>query len=156
MQFVTDANVHTLALDLDELYALGQLNTDREPIDVRFEPAPGIHAILGDSLFTASKAANLPAVIGSAPFGTLFTVPHRPMLIMLPISGPETVPAVQQLLSMTMQTLRSGPQPGGVLSPDVHFSRNGQVSRVSSIDESGSVSINVDARLQQALEEAIG
>lgn len=154
--FVSDANLHELALSLDELYAFGQLNTDREPIDERFEPAPGIEGVFGDSLFTASKAANLPAVIGSSPFGTLFTVPHRHMLIMLPIRGPETVAAVGQLMAITMQVLRGGPPPGGVLSPDIHFSRDHQVSRVSSIDETGAVSINVDERLQQALEDAIG
>ncbi len=156
VQFIADAHLDQLALSLDELYAFGQLNTDREPIDERFEPAPGVQAILGDSLFTASKAANLPAVIGSAPFGTLFTVPHRHMLIMLPLRGPETLAAVEQLVGITMQVLRGGPVPGGVLSPDIHFSRDHQVSRVSSIDETGAVSINVDERLQKALEDAIG
>ena len=156
VQFVTDDNLGGLALALDDLYAFGQLNTDREPVDERFEPSPGIQAIIGDSLFTASKAANLPAAIGAAPFGTLFTVPHRHMLIVLPITGPETVAAVEHLVGVTMQVLSSGPPPGGTLSTDIHFSRDHEVSRVSSIDDAGAVSIHVDARLQQALEEVVG
>jgi hypothetical protein len=155
VQFVTDLNLDGLALSLDELYAYGQLNTDQEPIDERFEPIPGIHVIAGDSLFTASKAANLPGVFGAAPLGTLFTMPHRHMLIALPITGPETLRAVEQLVGATMRVL-STPAPGGVLSADVLFSRDGEVSRVSSIDEEGNVSMVVDDRLQQALEQAIG
>ena len=156
VQFITDANVDGLDLSLDELYAYGQLNTDREPVDERFEPSPGVQVFIGESLFTASKAANLPAVIGASPLGTLFTLPHRHMLIALPITGPETLTAVEHLVALTMQVLSSEPPPGGVISANVLFSRNQEVSRVSSIDEQGTVSIKVDERLQQALEEAIG
>lgn len=156
VQFITDSDLDGLALSLDELYAYGQLNTDREPIDERVEPAPGIQVVVGDSLFTASKAANLPAVLGAAPFGTLFTLPHRHMLIALPITGPETLSAVESLVALTMQVLGNGPAPGGVLSADVLFSRDGDVDRVSSIDEDGTVSITVDARLQHAIEQAVG
>lgn len=156
VQFVSDADVDRLAVGLDELYAYGQRNTDGEPVDRRFEPAPGIQVIVGDSMFTASKAANLPAVIGEAPRGALITIPHRHVLIALPVTGAETLPAVEQLLEITMQVLRSGPPPGGVVSADILFSRDGEVSRVSSIDDEGMVSIAVDERLQSALEEAIG
>lgn len=155
VQYISDLHVPKLALPLDDLYAFGQLNTDREPIDERFEPEPGITAIMGESLFIASKAANLPAVLGSSPFGTLFTVPHRHLLLMLPITGPETPARVEALVNMTMQVVRGGPLPGGVVSPDVHFSRDQHVSRVSSIGENQTISINVDARLQQALEQAM-
>jgi hypothetical protein len=153
---ISDVNIGTLALGEDELYALGQLNTDLEPIDQRFEASPGVEVIVGDSLFTASKAANLPAVIGSSPFGTLFTVPHRNMLITLPITGPETLKALEHLLGVTMRVIGDGLVPGGVISSNVHFSREGKASRVSSMDEAGAVSVHVDERLQQALEEAIG
>lgn len=156
VQYVTDAYLGDLALNRDELYAFGQLNTDREPVDERFEPVPGIQAIGGDSLFTASKAANLPAVLGPAPLGTLFTLPHRHLIIALPITGPETVSAVEHLVAMTRHVLSDGPPPGGVISADVLFSRDQEVSRVSSTDDDGAVSIIVDDRLQRALEEAVG
>ncbi|MDR6970765.1 hypothetical protein [Leifsonia shinshuensis] len=156
IHFINDSHIDDLALSLDELYAYGQLNTDQEPVGEHFEPAPGIHVIVGDSLFTASKAANLPAVLGAAPLGTLFTLPHRHILIAAPITGPETLAAVEHLVNLTQQVLSGGPPPGGVISADVLFSRNRQVSRVSSMDEHGEVSIVVDDRLQEALEEAIG
>ncbi len=156
VSFIADGDVDRLALSLDELYAFGQLNTDREPVDERLEPAPGIELIVGNSLFTASKAANLPAVIGASPFGTLFTLPHRHMLIALPITGPDTVSAVEHLVGVTMHVLRTAPPPGGVISADVLFSRNNEVTKVSSMDDEGAVSMVVDDRLQQALEEALG
>lgn len=153
---VSDTNIGTLALSEEELYALGQSNTDREPTDERIEAPHGIEVIAGDSLFVASKAANLTAVVGSSPFGTLFTVPHRHMLIVLPITGPETLKAVEHLVGMTMRVIGDGLVPGGVISPNVHFFRGGEVSRVSTLDEAGNVGIHVDERLQQALEEAVG
>lgn len=154
--FVTDENVTRLALGIDELYAFGQLNTDREPIDERVEPAPGLHVIAGDSMFVASKAANLPAAFGAAPYGTLFTVPHRHLLIALPVTGPATLTAVEQLVAITAQVLEGAPAPGGVLSADVHFSRDGVVSRVSRRGEGGQVQFIVDERLGAALEQAAG
>jgi hypothetical protein len=154
VSFVSDGSLADLALGLDELYALGQLNTDREPIDERFEPVPGLQAIAGDSLFIASKAANLPAVFGSAPHGTLFAVPHRQLLIALPITGAESVTALNDLVRLTLHIVSRGPHPGGIVSPDVYFSRDHVVERISSIDEEGSVSVVVGERLQRAFEEA--
>ncbi|WP_454108559.1 hypothetical protein [Leifsonia shinshuensis] len=155
VSYINDAHVGGLALSLDELYAFGQLNTDREPVDERLRPVPGIEVVVGESLFIASKAANLPAVLGAAPLGTLFTLPHRHMLIAAPITGPETLAVVEHLVGLTRHVLSDGPPPGGVLSADVLFSRNREVSRVSATDELGDVSIIVDDRLQEALEEAL-
>ncbi|KZX20884.1 hypothetical protein [Rathayibacter tanaceti] len=151
---LTDSAIGTLALGEDELYAFGQLNTDREPVDQRYEATPGIEVIVGDSLFTASKAANLPAVIGSAPFGTFFTVPSRHTLITLPLTGPQTLDAVSDLVTVTMRIIGDGLVPGGVMSLNVHFSRGGVVTTVSSIDESGTMTLRIDERLRQALEES--
>lgn len=154
VMMLSDENIRTLALGEDELYAFGQLNTDREAIDQRYEASPGVEVIVGNSLFTASKAANLPAVIGSAPFGTFFTIPYRHMLITLPLTGPETLEAVQQLIGVTMQAIGDGLVPGGALSLNVHFSRGGVVTPVSSIDETGKMTLRVDERLRQALEDS--
>lgn len=156
VSYINDAHVDKLALSFDELYAFGQLNTDKEPVDERIEPVPGIQVFVGQSLFIASKAANFPAVLGTAPLGTLFTLPHRHMLIAVPVTGPETLAAVEHLVGLTQHVLTDGPPPGGVISADVLFSRNQDVSRVSATDEYGAVSIVVDDRLQAALEEALG
>lgn len=153
--FISDAHLDGLALGLDELYLFGQVNTDREPIDDRFEPMPGIHVIVGESLFVASKAAHLPAAFGAAPLGTLLTLPHRHMLMALPVTGPDTLAAVENLVALTRRVLSQGLPPGGVISADVLFSRNHEVSRVSSTDEHGTTSLVVDVRLQEALGEAL-
>ncbi|MCJ1715735.1 hypothetical protein [Curtobacterium sp. VKM Ac-2922] len=125
-----------LALGVDELFAIGQLRTDDEPVDDRSEIAPGVHVVEGESLFTASKAANLPALFGAAPYGTVFTVPNRHLLIAAPISGPESLAAVQSLAGVFAQLISSDPHhPGGLVSPHLLFSRNGAVSVVSGFDD---------------------
>ena len=74
----------------------------------------------------------------------------------MPVTGPETLAAVEHLVGLTQHVLTDGPPPGGVISADVLLSRNQEVSRVSATDEHGAVSIVVDDRLQAALEEALG
>lgn len=154
VQYVTDANLDHMALGLDELYAFGQLNTDAELIDDTFEPAPGLHVVTGRSLFIASKAANLPAVFGAAPFGTLFSVPYRGMLAALPVVGVKTMVSANALVGLTAQVLGSSAVPGGPLSSEVYFSRNGHVTRVSRPTAEGGVAMFAQGPLEQALMEA--
>ncbi len=151
---LSDENVRGLALDVDELFVFGQHNTDREPVTERFQPAPGLNVVVGDSLFTASKAANLPALLGAARFGTLFTVPQRHLLIALPITGADASMALEQMIGATTNMLSAGPVPGGILSPNVHFSRGGHVDCVSSIDEGGRISLLMSEGLQKALDDS--
>lgn len=150
---LTARDVEGLPLGLDELYGLGQFHTDREPIDARTELAPGIELIEGQSLFIASKAANLPAVTGSSAFGTVFAVPHRHLLLTLALTGPDSLVVIQQLASIALRVLE-GPVPGGPISPDLYFSRDGVVSRISSLEPGGKLTITVDEHLQRALDDA--
>lgn len=146
-----------LALGIDELFALGQLNTDDEPVDGHAEIAPGVFVVEGESLFVASKAVNLPALFGAAPFGTVFAIPHRHLLLAAPIRDAESIQAVQTLAGMLLQVLSTTDRglPGGQLSPLLFFSRNGQVSAVSGFDEeTGAMRIEIDERFQTALEQA--
>jgi len=146
-----------LALGVDELFAIGQLNTDDEPVDGHAEIAPGVFVVEGESLFVASKAVNLPALFGSSPFGTVFAIPHRHLLLAAPIRDADGLQAVQTLAGMLLQVLTTQERglPGGQLSPLLLFSRNGQVSAVSGFDEeTGAMRIEVDERFQEALEQA--
>lgn len=152
---VTDGSIGGLPLSVDELFAYGQLNTDKEPFDERREVMPGLHLVAGESFFIAAKAANLPGALGAAPFGTLFTVPQRHLLLALPIADERTLPMVEHLLGATMQVITGSPAPGGVLSPDVHFSRFGEVTKMTSVDADGRVVFAADARLGQAFEDAL-
>lgn len=146
-----------LPLGTDELFALGQLNTDDEPVDEHAEIAPGVFLVEGESLFVASKAVNLPALFGAAGFGTVFAVPHRHLLLAVPIRDASTITAVQTLAGLVVQVLADGAHgpPGGVLSPLLYFSRHGEVSAVSGFDdETGAMRIEVDERFGAALEQA--
>jgi hypothetical protein len=152
---VTDDSLDGLPLTVDELYAYGQLNTDKEPVDERREVMPGLHLLAGESFFTAAKAANLPGVLGAAPFGTLFTIPQQHLLLALPITDERTLPMVEHLLGATIQVITGSSAPGGVLSADVHFSRGGEVTKMTSVGDDGRVVFAADARLGQAFEDAL-
>ena len=154
---ISTPTLSALPLGVDELFAIGQLNTDDEPVDEHTELAPGVFVVEGESLFVASKAVNLPAVFGAAPYGTVFAVPHRHLLLAVPIRDADSIRAVQTLAGMLVQVLTDTGRglPGGVLSPLLFFSRNGRVSAASGFDEeTGAMRIEVDERFQQALEQA--
>lgn len=154
---ISAPSLDRLTLGVDELFAIGQLNTDSEPVDEHTELAPGVFVVEGESLFVASKAVNLPAVFGSAPFGTVFAVPHRHLLLAVPLRDADSMRAVQTLAGMLVQVLTETERglPGGLLSPLLFFSRSGTVSAVSAFDaETGAMRIEVDDRFQQALREA--
>ncbi|ARJ06798.1 hypothetical protein GCM10010988_21190 [Cnuibacter physcomitrellae] len=150
---LTTRDLDQLPLGLDELYGLGQFHTDHEPIEKETELVPGIRLFEGGSLFIASKAANLTAVTGPAPFGTVFAVPNRHMLLTLELTGPDSLVTIQQLVSIVL-TILQDPVPGGPISPDLYFSRDGMISRISSLDPSGKVTITVGEHLQRALDDA--
>ncbi len=152
---ITDQSIGALPVSVDELFWFGQLNTDKEPVDERVEVMPGLHLVAGESFFIAAKTANLPGVLGAAPFGTLFTVPHRHLLLALPITGKDTLSMVEHLVGATTKVITGAQAPGGVLSPDVHFSRNQVVTRMTSVGDDGRVVFAADPRLGQAFEEAI-
>lgn len=149
--------VHRLPLGIDELFAIGQLNSDDEPVDQQSEVAPGFVVVEGESLFTASKAVNLPAVLGALPYGAVIAIPHRHLLLAVPIRDADSLTAVNTLAGALVQVV-SDPRgaPGGVLSDRLLFARDGEVSIVSSFDpESGAMRIEVDERFQEALEQAM-
>ncbi|WIB27115.1 hypothetical protein [Curtobacterium sp. MCSS17_015] len=155
---LSTATLPKLALGSDELWAMGRFNTDAEPVDANAEIAPGVHIVEGESLFTASKAVNLPALFGAAPFGTVFAVPHRHLLLAVPLRDVDSVQAIQTLAGLLVRVLgdREAGLPGGVLCPDLLFSRHGHVSPVSAYDQdTGELRIEVDERFQEALEQAV-
>lgn len=147
--------VAKLPLSLDELFALGQLRTDAEPVEERAEIAPGVFVVEGSSMFTASKAVNLPALFGAAPYGTVFAIPQRHLVLAVPIQA-DSLTAINTLAGALLQVLSAeGGLPGGVLSRNLLFARGGEVSVVSDIErESGVMRIEIDERFQAALEEA--
>lgn len=149
------STIPKLALGVDELFAIGQLRTGDEPIDAHTEMAPGMHVVEGDSLFTASKAANMPDLFGPVPHGIVFAVPNRHLLLAVPIVGPESIAAIRTMAGAFVHMLEHVTHPGGVLSPHLLFSHSGEVSVVSDFDgDGGALRLLMDERLRAALEEA--
>lgn len=75
VQLLSDASVAKSLIDIDELYRLGQANTDAEAVDEVFQLDDDVNGITGESFFIASKVANFPAlldIIGPAPHGVAF------------------------------------------------------------------------------------
>ena len=97
---VTDQDLEQYPLSVDELYHYGQINTNNEPIDQKGECGP-FTGISGQSLFIASKAANIGALVGqlgiNAPHGLFFALPQRSVLMYAP-ANPNDIS--QQIYSM--------------------------------------------------------
>lgn len=154
VQTISDAGIADAGWDLDELYRWGQENTDRESVDEHDVLETGVHVLAGESFFVASKATNLPRAVPVTEFGTVFAIPHRHLLLALPLSRREPLDGVRHL-AMIAQRVARDPLPGGLISGDLFFARHGLVSRVSETDAEGRVAILVDDLFQQALEEVI-
>lgn len=153
VQTLGDTALANLALDIDELYAHGQQNTDLEPVEVREIIPGGVELIEGASLFTASKAINLDVVMDVPPTGVVFAVPHRHMLLAVALRGPNSLAAVQQLVGLVEKVL-GDPAPGGLLSTELFFTRGGRVSRITETGATGTRVIVADD-FHQALEEIV-
>ncbi|MEV7769328.1 hypothetical protein [Microbacterium sp. NPDC086615] len=154
VQTISDAGIAEAGWDLDELYRWGQENTDRESVDEHDVLETGIHVLTGESFFVASKAIDLPRAVPVTEFGTVFAIPHRHLLLALPLSPREPLDGVRHLAMITQRIVRD-PLPGGVISGDLFLTRHGLVSRVSETDAESNVAILVDDLFQQALEEVI-
>ncbi|QXT63409.1 hypothetical protein [Tessaracoccus palaemonis] len=93
VRMLTDASLAKSPIDIDELYRLGQANTDAEPVDEVFQLDDGVNGIAGDSFFIASKVSNFPAlldIIGPAPLGAAFAPVNRSLVLYTVIADSET------------------------------------------------------------------
>ncbi|WP_280826576.1 hypothetical protein [Mycobacterium sp. OTB74] len=142
--------------DVEFLYQVGQRNTDAEPFDIQ-RLQYDIAAITGESFFTASKALNMPHVIqttlgGSAPFGVIFGVPHRHLLLLHAV-GADTDVAVGRLATATVNQTDNAP--GGVVSADTYYWYGGLTHRITRIDlHAKSIEILVDGAFAEAMGRA--
>lgn len=97
---ITNQHLEGYPLGLDELYHYGQLNTNDEPID-EHGPCGPFTGIGGESLFIASKAANIADLVTrlriDAPHGLFFTIPERSILLYAP-ADPQAI--TQQFLRL--------------------------------------------------------
>jgi hypothetical protein len=135
---LTDQNIEGIALPLDELYAVGQANTDREPIDDQFDLSENVSAFTGESLFVASRAANwtslVPEVVGPAPLGVAFGVPSREVVFYSVLRHADWADQIREL-AYRLSDYISDPRythPGGVVSDSIYYaSPEGAISQLA-------------------------
>ncbi|MDR7293913.1 hypothetical protein [Pseudoglutamicibacter albus] len=123
---LTQGAAQDLGVPLEELFAQGQRNTNAEPIEEGFEK-DGVHFVTGDSMFIASKVADIPALLQQlgveAPEGLMVAVPNRSAILYSRIDPDaginNLVPIVQTLSALTPEA--GFDAPGGMLSRNVYY-----------------------------------
>lgn len=144
--------------DLDFLYQVGQRNTDAEPMHAQLG-AEDITSVSGDSFFIASKTLNMPRLLADvglrAPYGVVFSVPHRQQVYLHPV-GAGSADAVGSLAMATLHAAED--PPGGRLSQDTYYWFGGQVQKISRIEAIGNgegrLVIDVQGDFAEALRQA--
>lgn len=102
------------------------------------------HLIATDSMFTASRALDIPALLArvgvpSAPHGVLFVVPSRHHLAFHVVEDTSALPIVQGMSQFAQMAFADGV---GEISPNVYYWSAAGYEQVTSIDESGSVTLD--------------
>lgn len=121
-------------LSVDELFEAGQRNTDRAPLVHRGPIGAGAWALHGEGFFTASKAANLGAVLGEidvgADAGVLFCLPHKHVLGLHPIDPDDPYWALNSMALLHREETELHVDP--MLSPFIfHRAPTGEVEAVA-------------------------
>lgn len=133
--------------DAEQLWATALTAVSAEPIDEIHTLDVGngaFHAIASESMFTASRALDFPALltaagVESAPHGVLFTVPSRHHVAFHVISGPGAIHVVQDLHGFAQQAFGQGV---GEIATDVFYWSESGYEQVTSSDESGRVAVD--------------
>lgn len=128
VQLHTDKSLTKSPVAVDELYRLGQANTDAEPVEEVFQIEDDIYGITGDSFFIASKAANFPALLGTigpAPLGVAFAPLNRSLVLYTIIkgAGAEWMGPVMALAQRVDSLVKDDEfeHPGGLLSDTIFY-----------------------------------
>ena len=121
-------------LSADELFEAGQRNTDRAPLVHRGPIGAGAWALHGEGFFTASKAANLGAVLDGidvgADAGVLFCLPHKHVLGLHPIDPDDPYWALNSMALLHRDETDRHVDP--MLSPFIfHRAPTGEVEAVA-------------------------
>lgn len=129
---------------VDELYAIGQANTDDEPIDEPETVGDLVNVLEGDSFYVAAKAANLaalvPSVTGPAPYGIAFAIPDRHMLMYTVISDThaQIIEAVSELAEANHRLCHDETfnHPGGFISDRTYYwAPDGTIEHLAGVEQ---------------------
>ena len=115
--------------------------------------------LMGDSFFTASLALQLPAVLAAydqgadASRGVLVAMPFRHQLAWRALDSPTAIPTVNALAGFAVNGESDG---AGPVSPHVYFVREGRWQQLTRRAPDGSLTVEVTAEFQEALESLVG
>lgn len=126
--------------DLDTAWAFGRENTAAVPVDQRESLSKDgivVEALRGNSIYVASKIADMPALIENysppAPFGVLFAIPNAYEIDFYPVENFEDAVRATELMATLARMLVTGtPSP---MSPEVFFWRAGEFCQVTEGEE---------------------
>lgn len=114
----------------DELFRLGLQNVRAEvpaPMRQTFDVGKGasLHALVGDSFFTASHVLFLDEHLGKAtPWGAVVAVPHRHAVLFHSIEDMRVMPALNSMIPIAFGMYQEGP---GSLSAGLYWWRQGRL-----------------------------
>lgn len=155
VETLTDSTID--GRDLDLLYQAAQRNTDAEPYttqELSVDGTRSITTLVGESFFIASKALNMRRVIdteiGEAEHGVVFSIPHRHLLMVHPVTNLKSALAVRDMVGYTLGQIEDAP--GGSISAHTYFWYGGQVQQITRIDpEENSIIIESQGMFGDAL-----
>lgn len=133
--------------DAGQLWATALAAVAAEPVEEVHTLDAGsgaFQAIVSDSMFTASRVLDFPALlatagVSSAPHGVLFAVPSRHHVAFHVVAGPEAIYVVHDLYRFAQQAFGQGV---GEIAADVFYWSDAGYEKVTSSDESGRVSVD--------------
>lgn len=133
---LTLPDVALVGRDLETAWAFGRANTAAMKFDRResmIKDNITIDVLRGDSIYLASKVADMPTFIDryldEAPFGVLFTIPNAYEIDnFLPRTFEETARAAELMVGVAQMLSRDTPNP---LSDHVYFWRDGEYCQVT-------------------------
>ena len=154
--------VAALPLGVDELFDIGQRNTDAEPIDENSEVTDGIWSLSGSSLFIASKVTAMENLIGPtlgpAPYGVVFAVPHRSLIFYTVPRDEQSILQVSTLAQLvaTMAADTDAHLPGGLLSSGVYHWIDGTIELIGGTNpETGAPYVDASGRFGEVVDSLI-
>ncbi|MFT4088180.1 MAG: hypothetical protein QM658_13725 [Gordonia sp. (in: high G+C Gram-positive bacteria)] len=148
--------------DLDELFRIGQSHTDAEPIDDVQRVDDGVTAVIGDSVFTASKILDMPSLLAKlevddAPHGVVFGVPERSVILVHMVRDISSLTAIGQLAGIAAHLYG---QAAYSVSPNIYHWHTSEtagttVTGIGGLDAAeGSINIRPTPELLEVLNDA--
>ncbi|WP_435744511.1 hypothetical protein [Microbacterium sp. PMB16] len=133
--------------DADRLWQTAIAAVSAEPLDEvqTLDAGTGpFHLIATDSMFTASRALDIPALlarvgVASAPRGVLFAVPSRHHLAFHVVEGPSALQLVHGMSQFAQMSFSEGV---GEISANVYYWSEAGYEQVTTFGEDGSVMVD--------------